>query len=219
MNALSCAIVTHGISPGWALFAWSCALQELPVSSRKLYPKVVGRMWERGKSLYISQYGVTKMIECEPTASAVDGERFHMLIMILHSNFRSVSGLEMSIMNTNIFVFRTSCYLCCNFIFLCHLDTPKINGVTAMFVSMSPGDLLILPFGAPPRKKINHEIFPKYVYHLKMIMMCVFIEKWSAFNMIRGHSSGEHEYNYEELFKVRLWRHVWRHHHRNGNLI
>ena len=37
------------------------------------------------KSLYLSQYGVvTQTIECGSKASAVDGERFCMLIMILH---------------------------------------------------------------------------------------------------------------------------------------
>ena len=61
---------------------------------------------EKGKNFYLSQYGVvTKMFECAPKASAVDNERLYKLIMILHSNFRYISSLEMSIMNTNVLVF------------------------------------------------------------------------------------------------------------------
>ena len=63
---------------------------------------------EKRKNFYLSQYGVvTKMFECGPKASAVDNERLYMLIMILHSNLRYISSLEMSIMNTNLFVLGT----------------------------------------------------------------------------------------------------------------
>ena len=61
---------------------------------------------EKGENFYLSQYGVvTKMFECGPKASALDSERFYMLIMILDSNFIYISSLKMSIMNTNLLVF------------------------------------------------------------------------------------------------------------------
>ena len=63
---------------------------------------------EKEKNFYLSQYGVvTKMFECASKASAVGSERLYMLIMILHSNFRYNSSLEMSITNTSLLVFGT----------------------------------------------------------------------------------------------------------------
>ena len=63
---------------------------------------------EKRKIFYLSQYGVvTKMFECGPKVRAVDNERLYVLIMILHSNFRYISSLEMSIMNTNLLVLGT----------------------------------------------------------------------------------------------------------------
>ena len=92
---------------------------------------------EKEKNFYLSQHGVvTKMFEYWPKASAVDGERLYMLIIILHSNFRYISSLQMSIMNTNLLVFGTLRRMCFIFIILCHFDTPKIDGVTAMFGSI-----------------------------------------------------------------------------------
>ena len=63
---------------------------------------------EKEKNFYLSQYGVvTKMFECGAKASAVDSERLYMLTIILHSNFRYIFNLEMSIMNTSLLVFGT----------------------------------------------------------------------------------------------------------------
>ena len=117
---------------------------------------------ENGKNFYLSQYGVvTKMFECALKASAVDSERLYMLIMILHSNFIYISSLEMSIMNTNLLVFGTKHHMCFTFIILCHFDTPKFDGVTAMFGSMLTSELVTLTFDAPTSNVFNLEVLPR----------------------------------------------------------